>query len=138
MRGSAYGTSTTLAFVSCLLLSLIVTASAHAAGDVLVKVYVDGKLKDFRPSARVRSGVTYAPLRAAAEAVGAEVKWNAEEQMAVVCVGSQCVAIRKDQGIIVDGRLLIPLRLMAEALNCKVGWDPGAKAVTIRTTPPPH
>ena len=117
----------------CLSGLLAVVVAMVVAGDVLVKVYVDGKLMDFEPAARVRNGTTYAPLRAAAEAVGAHVTWNAKSQMAVVCRGQQCVPIKKSQGIIILGRLLIPLRLMATALNCQVRWDEQARAVRIET-----
>ena len=112
---------------------LLVACAATYAEDMLVPVYVDGTLRKFKPRARVRDGTTYAPLRAAAEAVGAEVKWHAASQTAIVCLDTRCVPVRKDQGIMVEGRLLIPLRLMAAALACDVSWDAGAKAVRITT-----
>lgn len=104
--------------------------------DTLVKVYVDGTKRDFSPAARVREGKAYAPLRAAALAVGATVHWLAARQMAVVCKGDRCVNIKKAEGIIVRGRLLIPLRLMAEALQARVTWDAKQKAVLISPQPP--
>ena len=105
------------------------------AKDVTVPVYVDGKLAQWKDQAIVRDGKTYAPLRAAAEAIGGHVTWQAESQMAVVCRGDRCVPIPKSKGIIVNGRLYIPLRLMAEALQCKVAWDAQKKAVLIETSP---
>ncbi len=107
-----------------------------AAADTLVGVYIDGEKQSFAPAARVREGKAYAPLRAASEAVGAEVKWLPAQQMAVVCKEDRCVNIKKTEGIIVGGRLLIPLRLMAEALQCQVTWDAERKAVLIRTDVP--
>ncbi len=109
-------------------------AVALAAGgwaDTLVDVYVNGEKQDFSPAARVWEGTTYAPLRAAAEAVGAEVKWIESQQVAIICQADACAIIRKQQGIIVSGRLLIPVRLMAEALDAKVSWDGQRKAVMI-------
>ncbi len=101
------------------------------AADQIVKLYSGGKLVPCDPAARVREGVTYAPLRAAAEAVGAHVEWKAASQMALVCTDAQCVSVRKNQGIIVDGSLLIPVRLLSEALGRDVTWDAAAKAVRI-------
>ena len=114
-------------------LTLAIALAASAGADQLVDVYVNGRKQEFSPAARVQEGTTYAPLRAAAEAVGAEVKWIASTQLATVCKGEACALIRKQQGIIISGRLLIPVRLMAEALDAKVSWDGERKAVTIVT-----
>ena len=107
------------------------------AADALVDVYVDGNKQSFDPGARLRAGTTYAPLRAAVEAVGASVEWVEAEQLAVVQKGEQTANIKKSQGIIVAGRLLIPLRLMAEALHIEVAWDSSRKAVMIGKPLPP-
>ena len=104
-----------------------------ARADTLVKVYVNGEVQDFSPAARVRAGKAYAPLRPAAKAVGATVQWLEARQMAVVCRGDRCINIKKPEGIIVQGRLLIPLRLMSEALQARVTWDAQEKAVLIET-----
>jgi len=114
-------------------LVLVVALVAGAWADTLVAVYVNGQKQEFAPAARVREGKAYAPLRAAAEAVGAEVKWIESEHIAMICQADTCVIIRKQQGIIVSGRLLIPLRLMAETLDAKVSWDGQQKAVMIVT-----
>jgi hypothetical protein len=106
---------------------------SSVGADTLVDVYVNGNKQDFSPAARVREGKTYAPLRAAAEAVGAEVKWIEAQQVAIICQADACAIIRKQQGIIVSGRLLIPVRLMAEALDAIVSWDGQRKAVMILT-----
>ena len=114
---------------------LLLVVSSVLAGEITVPVYVDGKLATWQEKAVVRNGKTYAPLRAAAEAIGAHVTWNSQSKIAVVCRGDRCVPIRQDQGIIISGRLYIPLRLMAEALQCQVTWDAKRKAVLIETSP---
>jgi len=126
--------------IACLRLAAVTVLALWAAGAVLAKdvtvlVYVDGKLANWNNQPIVRDGKTYAPLRAAAEAVGAHVTWHADSQMAVVCRGDRCVPIPRSKGIILSGRLYIPLRLMAEALQCKVTWDTAKKAVLIETGP---
>lgn len=112
-------------------LMALAVPTALLAADQIVKLYSEGKLVTCDPAARVRDGVTYAPLRAAVGAVGAHVDWNAESQTAVVCTETQCVPIRKRQGIIVNGSLLIPVRLLGEALGREVKWDAAARAVRV-------
>jgi len=112
---------------------LLALCMSSVGADTLVDVYVNGNKQEFSPAARVREGKTYAPLRAAAEAVGAEVKWIEAQQVAIICQADACAIIRKQQGIIVSGRLLIPVRLMAEALEAIVSWDGQRKAVMILT-----
>ncbi len=112
---------------------LLALCMSSVEADTLVDVYVNGNKQEFSPAARVREGKTYAPLRAAAEAVGAEVKWIEAQQVAIICQADACAIIRKQQGIIVSGRLLIPVRLMAEALEAIVSWDGQRKAVMILT-----
>jgi hypothetical protein len=112
----------------CVMLGLSVTVWA---ADVLVGVYVGGQLVSMEPSARVRNGVTYGPLRASAEAVGAHVDWSAATRTATICTDTRCVPIKQSQGIMVGNSMLIPVRLMSEALGRKVAWDAAAKAVRI-------
>lgn len=115
----------------CVLALSAIAATAWPA-DQIVSVYVSGKRMDFNPSARVRSGVTYAPLRGAAQAVGAHVEWNAASQSATVCLEDRCVPIKASQGIMVNNSILIPVRLMSEAIGRQVTWDPAAGAVRIK------
>lgn len=117
------------AVVGCIILAAVVFSA-----DQEVAVYVDGAKMDFEPPAQVRDGKTYAPLRASAEAVSASVKWMAEQQMAVICRGASCVAIKRDQGIIVQDHLLVPLRLLSEAVGSQVRWDGDNKAVRIKSS----
>ncbi len=117
------------------IVGLLLIVGASATADEVVAVYVDGRQADFKPAARVRDGKSYAPLRAISEALGAEVKWNAQAQMAIVCRGNMCVAIKKSDGIIVEDYLLVPLRILSEALGAKIGWDRTRRAVIIKSPP---
>ncbi len=116
---------------SVVCLALLMTTIA-LAGDVLVKVYVDGKPQSFEPAARLRNGTVYVPLRQGAEALGAECKWEARTNMAQICSDNGCALIRKREGIVVKGRLFLPLRRMGEALGAEVSWDAGKRAVLIQ------
>lgn len=101
------------------------------AADVPVKVYVDGKLQSYNPPAVLRAGTVYVPLRAGAQSLGISVKWHDDTQMAQICTDKGCTLIRKSEGIIVNGSLLLPLRKMGEATGAKVVWDGAKKAVLI-------
>ena len=72
-------------------------AAGTAAADTVVDVFVDGSKQSFDPGARLRVGTTYAPLRAAVEAVGASVEWIEAEGLAVVHKGEQTANIKKSQ-----------------------------------------
>jgi len=117
-----------------LLLAAVLLAVAAAAwsADQLVSLYAGGKKINCNPEARVRNGVTYAPLRAAAQAVSAHVEWNAAAKSATLCLSDRCVPIKASQGIMVSNSLLIPVRLMSEALGRPVSWDPAARVVRIK------
>jgi len=103
-----------------------------SASDLPVKVYVNGKLQNYTPPARVRAGKTYVPLRQGAISLGYSVKWVAEQNMAQICSDTACVVIRKKEGIVVRGRLFLPLRKMAEAFGAKAEWDSRQKVVRIQ------
>ena len=111
---------------------LLAVAACAWSADQLVSLYAGGKKVDCNPEARVRNGVTYAPLRAAAQAVGAHVEWNAAAKSATLCLSDRCVPIKASQGIMVNNSMLIPVRLMSEALGRSVTWDPAARAVRIK------
>jgi len=108
-------------------------AAAHAE-DVSVKVYVNGEPQDYSPSARLRDGTVYVPLRQGAESLGAKCKWQAQTNTAQICSDRGCALIRKSEGIIVNGSLFLPLRKMGQALGAKVSWDAGEQAVTIQSS----
>ena len=100
--------------------------------DLIVKVYVNGELQKYEPGGRIRNGTTYVPLRQGATSLGFEVQWLAEQNSAQVCSGGSCLLIPKHKGIVVDGRLFLPLRQMSEAFGAKVHCDGAKKIVTIK------
>ena len=76
---------------------------------------VDGRRMKFDPPAPMRDGKANVPLRAGAKAIRATVRWEPAAQRAVITAGGKTAAIGKSQGIIVNGRLLMLLRLWANA-----------------------
>ena len=116
-----------------IVVGLLLCALAPAwAGDVPVKVYVDGRLQGYTPAARLRDGTVYVPLRQGAESLGVQCKWQPRTNTAQVCTDNGCAIIRKSEGIVVNGSLLLPLRRMGNAVGARVTWDAARQAVTIQ------
>lgn len=93
----------------------------------------------------LEDGRTLVPARGVFEALGATVSWNGNTNTATIRTNSKDVTITIGQKYIVvnakripidvpakiiNGRTMIPLRAVAEALECEVGWD-GATYVAI-------
>ncbi|MHB8995574.1 MAG: stalk domain-containing protein [Armatimonadota bacterium] len=117
----------------CLTLSLLIMVLGLAvAQDVAVKVTVDGKAQSYSPAARMRGGTVYVPLREGGKSLGVDVKWHGDTQRAQVCTATGCAFIKKADGIVVDGSLLLPLRKMATVTGAKVAWDGAKKTVSIQ------
>lgn len=91
-------------------------------------------------------GRTMLPVRAIAEALGATVQWDEATQTATLSLGGKTVKVSIGQNSILvdgkpvsmdtiaavkDGRTLLPVRAIGEALGAKVGWDEQTKTVSI-------
>jgi len=106
--------------------------SVAAAQDVMVTVTVNGKTQSYNPSARMRGGTVYVPLRQGAESLGAHVQWHADAQRAQVCTPTGCSFIKQSEGIMVNGSLFLPLRKMATVTGAKVAWNALTNTVAIQ------
>jgi hypothetical protein len=120
------------------LTALIFSAVTAFAADA-VALLVNGRRLTTDVSAQTVDGVTYLPLRATANALGAKLEWSEKSKTAALCVGQKCYLVRvsdpRSGARIVNGRTMVPLRKTAELLECKIDWDPKARAVIV-TTPP--
>ncbi|MBP3359562.1 MAG: hypothetical protein J6N52_01805 [Clostridia bacterium] len=89
---------------------------------------------------------TLVPLRAIFEALGAEVKWNGDEKTAAANGRGNTIRLRIGDNIlyknnaavqldvpaqIVNDRTMVPVRAIAEAMDCMVDWIPETKTVVI-------
>ena len=90
---------------------------------------------------------TMMPIRFIAETLGAKVTWNEPRRTVTIKDGSRNIVIHIDSDIAyIDGevntldsaafirndRTYIPVRFVAEALDCDVDWTEGSKTVTIK------
>ena len=115
-----------------ILIAMLVAAGCCAADDITL--LANGKRVTSSPAAVLHEGHVYVSLRAAAEAIGAEVEYDAAAKRVTICRGSMCTFVLQREGITVDGRLLIGIRQVAEALNAKVDWRGATRTVAITTS----
>jgi len=114
-----------------------------------VKVVVDGTPVVFEDQAPViENGRTLVPLRATFNVLGAEVDWNAETSTVFANKRLKSISLKIDDkkmyidgrettlevpAKLINGRTMIPLRAVAEALDTKVGWDTETFTVNIES-----
>ena len=111
-----------------------------------IRVFADGKEVTFDVPPVIHDGRTLIPLRACAEALGADVEWIAETQTAAIIQFAYSIFItigEKEYIIddlpypidvpaqIIDGRTLVPVRAISEGFGAKVTWDAETRTVYI-------
>lgn len=115
-----------------------------------ITVLLNGGKVNFDVPPQVLNGRTLVPLRAIFEALGAEVEWEQSTQgihsvrgdtRVSMWVGKSEMTVTKN-GVtqtktldmpprIINGRTLVPVRAIAEAFGCEVGWEQATRTVTI-------
>jgi rhodanese-related sulfurtransferase len=118
--------------------------------------WLDNVAKQMDTKAMIIEGRTMLPIRYLAEALGAKVGWNAGIQE--VAIYLQFIEIKLQIGkadalingkkiaidasndkvkpvIVPPGRTLLPLRFVAESLQCQVDWNPSLQEVLISYKP---
>jgi len=118
------------------------------AGERPITVYLDGLDLLFDTEPTIMNGRTMVPMRKIFETLGADVSWDGEARKVTAVRDGVTVelAIGKDTALINgeamkldapamirDGRSFVPLRFVAEALNCDVSWDAGNRRAMIET-----
>lgn len=137
-------------FAVLLAFALLFSFTVFAEGEI--KITVNGKelVSDVPPE--IVEGRTFVPMRAVFEALGANVTWQAEEQIIIATEGSKIMVLKigapslnvcdvaagEIKDIILDvapfinnGRTLVPVRAVSEALGASVSWDGEARLVTV-------
>lgn len=111
-----------------------------------IVLVIDGKMVPSDVLPLIMEGRTLVPLRVVAENLGLKAKWIAEKQEARLEGQDKLIRITLDQkeaelngkpvlldvpATLVQQRLLVPLRFVAEALGAQVAWDERARKVTV-------
>lgn len=91
---------------------------------------------------------TLVPMRAIFEALGCEVNWYADTQAVVAQKDLQSMSLTVGEDTlylnnkkikldvpaqIVNGRTMVPLRAVSEALNATVAWDADTETITVQS-----
>lgn len=137
--------------IMCLALVVWITVSIIVMpvyANKEIRVCVNGNYVTFDVPPQAINGRTMVPIRAIFESMDATVSWNQSTQSAIcvkgdtivkVAVGSYAitvdgVATQMDVApAVIDGRILIPARYVAESLGYVVDWDEDNKVVNINS-----
>lgn len=140
------------AFAAVAGLSAIFAVGASAEADV-VTVKVDNESVVFDQNPTIIDGHTLVPVRAVFEQAGAVVDWNQETQTASIARGNYTVTIKYGDNALykngervelevaatmINNRILIPVRAIAEAMDFAVTWDGHHSMVLVSTTGKPY
>src|SRR5665647_136909 len=140
-----------LAMVACILGGQI----PAEAGQV-IKIFINGSEVDTSPE--VILGRTYVPVRVISENLGAKVDWKQDTRQVVInwrttstpslppakqgeiqiIIDGQALDIPNNyvKPYVTNGRTMIPLRAIGEALGCEVSWSKESNTADIKTKTP--
>jgi hypothetical protein len=112
------------------------------------KVRLNDKLIKFDDqSPIIIDGSTLIPIRAVSQTLGAKVEWDGKKYQAVITSGKSTITIPIDsdtayidgepyklstEATIMNGRTMVPLRFVAEALGLSVSWDQDTRTVYMK------
>ena len=137
-----------------ILVSLAVMPGVSAAQNCKVKV--DGELVAFSTQPFIESGRTLVPLEGLFEKLGAQEKWNSGENKILIEDKYTCIELAVDSKTayilrkydlsgsrekkeldvapkLIDGKVFVPLRFVAETLGAAVDWDEEHQTAIIET-----
>ena len=116
--------------------------------EELIEVYVNGTKIDFdqSPITEPKKFRTLVPIRSVLEFMGAEIEWYDDMEYAGIDIDGHRILIKPDSEFMMvdgkviyltcpaieyNGRILLPIRDVVQAIGGKVGWDENTKVVTI-------
>lgn len=112
----------------------------------VIKVFVNGNRLEFDVEPMLINNRTMVPMRAIFESLDAEVSWDGATRTAIgetqettveITIGKDYllknnnIVVLDSPATIVSGRTLVPVRAIAESLDCKVVWYAKTKVVEI-------
>ncbi|MDO3412263.1 copper amine oxidase N-terminal domain-containing protein [Saccharibacillus sp. CPCC 101409] len=136
-RFAAFGAAAMIA------LSLV---QGNAAAAAKIEIIVNDKNVSSDVSAYIRQGVTFVPLNVVGQIPGSTVKWDNAAKTATVTSGTKTVQLAAGQKwavidgkktalaaapVLSGGRIMVPLRVIAEASGAYVEWSPATQTVFI-------
>ncbi|MEX3620730.1 copper amine oxidase N-terminal domain-containing protein [Paenibacillus glucanolyticus] len=121
-------------FLTCFALFFVLT-TAQAATPI--SVVVNGKHVQTDVAPFVQKGTTYVPLRSIEQIEGLAIKsWNNKTKTLVIADPGKQLTLRVSQTHsespqIKNGRVMVPIRFIAENFNSDVAWNPHTKTVHV-------
>ncbi len=134
---------------------MVFSLCSYATDDSTVpeiSIIVDGKTLEPDVPPIIVEGRTMVPMRIIFEELGASVTWIAESQMIRATYKEKIIDLMIDAKVLMlcniakgeikrieldvapfiqDGRTLVPVRAISEALGAEVGWDNDTRTVTV-------
>lgn len=111
-----------------------------------ITVILNGKQLEFDVEPMLINSRTMVPMRVIFEALGAEVDWDGTNQTAIgvtknttikITIGKDYllkndnIVVLDSPAVVISGRTLVPVRAIAESLDCKVEWYGETQVVEI-------
>ncbi len=111
-----------------------------------IKIMLNGKQLEFDVEPMLINSRTMVPMRVIFEALGAEVGWDGRTQTATgetedtrieITIGQDYllkngnIVVLDSPAVVISGRTLVPVRAIAESLDCKVEWYGETRVVEI-------
>ena len=131
-----------------LLTCLVIPPKVYA--DTPIKVYLDGNELYFDMNPCIISDRTFVPVRSVLEAAGVAVSWDASTRVMTASKGnivawfsvdSNIMTIQRDGVVYVSGfdvspciindRIFIPIKQIAQVFGMAVSWDPNTRSVSL-------
>jgi len=134
-------------------LVVLLTALFTLQVNAEILIFVDSEYLEFKDQDPIldSNGRTLVPVRTPSEAFGANVKWDNKLQKATIELKDKVVEIfigKKDYLVnnkklsmdttaeVINGRTMVPLRFISEALGVDVKWDKKGNEAYIRMYTP--
>ncbi|MGN7356758.1 copper amine oxidase N-terminal domain-containing protein [Paenibacillus sp. SAF-054] len=134
------------------ILSLSAFAPAIYASGIQVSVSVDGRevqFPDEHPYVDQRSNLTMVPLAFVSDKLGAMTKWDQARQQITISLQHDIITLVIGQNhamvngqrvdfegaaVLKNGRTMVPLRFISEALHATLDWQPTRNEASIMTS----
>lgn len=140
-----------IAILALVILGVSSAQAALAASEPDIAIEMDGKLLECDVTPIIRDGRTLVPFRTIAEAFNLQVRWINQTQE--VEVAGQGINLKMRIGmqeawknglpvqldvppLILEGRTMVPIRFVSEAIGCQVDWAPQYNKVIITSLKP--
>lgn len=132
--------------LTILLVVVMTVLCGTVYAEAPITVEINGKSVAFDQPPVIEDGRTLVPLRAIFEALDAEILWDADTMSVSAVRNAKNISLTIDKeeayingepyyldvpAKIVNGRTLVPVRFIAESLNCDVEWDGETKTVKV-------